>query len=748
MGVISNPNLRSGDPARILNGMDYEAKICGVDDHVNVFTGENIKDLPKAYYLPDGAPICVKECPLKDDFDSFFCRYATQKKITDAVASVAAGGGNEAAQDAAKYAIAGAAIAQYKCMPVLASRDAYGYCIPELAIQAAAELAAAAVNKKIWKECTQKTKPDCLKGENGHCQHNNNTYGWGDYWVDSDGEPGNPEKPYNCTGSLKCQVNQTGCVTAEFLDPQTEDGFFSRVGKDVYNSQAYVLAFGLGVATVLGFVYLTFIRLPGVLTVMIWSIILSIFVATAALGLLFFKTGHDWQVENDAALVNQCIDDAGEPEMDEDGVVLLCPLLPIHDLNATKAALYIGYTFLGLAAFYLFFCCCILRSRIQLAIGCVKEAAKAMAAMPLMTIYPVFQVLGVLAYLAPWLVYMFYMASSGNAVADCICPGASAGAMTQAYKAALAASEGEPEFDPTSMGGEAPKDCSKTGCIIFKSFEYDMNTKYAALFMLFSWFWTSQFIIAAGQLVISMSVATWFFTKDKKTIGNATFFRCMGKAMFWHLGTAAFGSLLIAIIKTIRVVIAYLQNKAKKSGNKIAQIVLCVIQCYMWCLEKCMKFLNKNAYIQTAIFGYSFCKAAKQAFFLILRNILRIMACAMVSEFVLIIGKLFIMTGATILSYYAMATYLGDVLNYIWLPVLFVMFISFFTADMFNEVFGMAISTILQCFVADEEMFKPEDRFAEGDLAATIKKTNEGANKGKIVPSGGDSQEKSDTAMP
>ncbi len=52
-----------------------------------------------------------------------------------------------------------------------------------------------------------------------------------------------------------------------------------------------------------------------------------------------------------------------------------------------------------------------------------------------------------------------------------------------------------------------------------------------------------------------------------------------------------------------------------------------------------MKFLNKNAYIQTAIFGYSFCTAAKKAFFLIARNIMRVMAVGVVSQVVLILGK-------------------------------------------------------------------------------------------------------------
>lgn len=52
-----------------------------------------------------------------------------------------------------------------------------------------------------------------------------------------------------------------------------------------------------------------------------------------------------------------------------------------------------------------------------------------------------------------------------------------------------------------------------------------------------------------------------------------------------------------------------------------------------------MNFLNKNAYIQTAIFGYSFCTAAKRAFFLIARNIMRVAAVGVVSEIVLILGK-------------------------------------------------------------------------------------------------------------
>ena len=102
-------------------------------------------------------------------------------------------------------------------------------------------------------------------------------------------------------------------------------------------------------------------------------------------------------------------------------------------------------------------------------------------------------------------------------------------------------------------------------------------------------------------------------------------------------------------------------------------------------------------------------------------------------SFVLIIGKLFIMIATTLLAYMFIEQNMDGDVNYIWIPTILVCFISYFTAEMFNEVFGMAISTILQCFVADEEMFEVAERFAEGDLASMIGKTNAAAKKGAVI---------------
>ena len=53
------------------------------------------------------------------------------------------------------------------------------------------------------------------------------------------------------------------------------------------------------------------------------------------------------------------------------------------------------------------------------------------------------------------------------------------------------------------------------------------------------------------------------------------------------------------------------------------QCCLCFCKCCFWCLEKFMKYINRNAYIMTAVYGGNFCSSAKDAFSLLMRNFLR-----------------------------------------------------------------------------------------------------------------------------
>lgn len=221
-------------------------------------------------------------------------------------------------------------------------------------------------------------------------------------------------------------------------------------------------------------------------------------------------------------------------------------------------------------------------------------------------------------------------------------------------------------------------------------------------------------------MVVAMCVAKWYFTKEKAHVNSGTVISSIYDTIFYHLGTCAYGSLVLAIVQLIRAILAKIQKEVRKAGSSIANALLCCCQCCLWCFEQCIRFLNKNAYIQTAIFGTSFCKSAREAFFLILRNIGRIGAISYVSGAILIVGKFFISSVTTFLSYLAMNELIGDELNSLAGPTVIVFIISYFVGDMFLDVFDMGISTVLQCFVADEEMFDGDGCYAEGDLKKWI----------------------------
>lgn len=360
---------------------------------------------------------------------------------------------------------------------------------------------------------------------------------------------------------------------------------------------------------------------------------------------------------------------------------------------ASYIVLFLAIMYLGLML--------VLRKRVQLAIAVIKEASRSLAAIPALIFMPVMQSLGLIIFLFPWVVYCVYLASSGEMKTV--------------------------EITPLVSGGDTTT---------VRTFEYNANTRYAFLYMLFSYFWTSQFIVAFGQITIALAIVAWYFTRNKSEIGNGTLVWAAKTVGRYHMGTAAYGSLVIAIIKTIRAILMYIQKKAHDSQNKVAAAVVACISCCMWCVEKCMKFLNKNAYIQTAIYGTAFCASAKKAFWMIARNILRVMAVNMVGDFILMLGRLFVPSTTTFVAYLALAYQTGST-NGLVLPLVFTWLLAYFIGCMYSEIFGMSIETILNCYVADEEMFPPELRFAEGSLRDTMNitaKAHADTEAAKIVP--------------
>jgi hypothetical protein len=113
-------------------------------------------------------------------------------------------------------------------------------------------------------------------------------------------------------------------------------------------------------------------------------------------------------------------------------------------------------------------------------------------------------------------------------------------------------------------------------------------------------------------------------------------------ACWYHLGSIAFGAFLIAVITLIRIIfeyLFYLYLKHVDSQSCVYKCAKCYIRYILYLLDKYIKFITKNAFIQIALKNNSFCKAAWMSFCLIIRNAGRFTATSMVGWIMMFLGK-------------------------------------------------------------------------------------------------------------
>ncbi|UJR13348.1 hypothetical protein I4U23_000366 [Adineta vaga] len=246
----------------------------------------------------------------------------------------------------------------------------------------------------------------------------------------------------------------------------------------------------------------------------------------------------------------------------------------------------------------------------------------------------------------------------------------------------------------------------------FKSFIsfVNQNQWLPQFFSAFMFFWLTAFVIGFGELVLAGVYARYYW--DGRRVGIPCSSLCLSlfRALVFHIGTLAFGSLLIAIMKIIRTILEYVQNKFKDKTGKIARCMMCCCRCCLLCLEKFIKYLNRNAYIMTAIYGTGFFTSARRAFAVIISNPLRLLVIDKVCDFLIFLGKLSITAGIGILAFFffthriARAEKYVPELHYYFIPLLLIIIGTYIVATCFFSVYSMAVDTLFLCALEDLKM--------------------------------------------
>ncbi|XP_076684764.1 choline transporter-like protein 1 isoform X2 [Andrena cerasifolii] len=296
----------------------------------------------------------------------------------------------------------------------------------------------------------------------------------------------------------------------------------------------------------------------------------------------------------------------------------------------------------------------VMRKRIALVMQLFREAGKAVYAMPALLLQPIYTYLLIGFTVCAWVYCMLWIESAGNIYMN------------------------------------------RKGHIHFRKDTLLIATRWYNLFFFFV---TCEFLLGCQHVVVACAVARWFFTRNKKRLSLAVT-RGFGYLVAYHLGTVAFGALVTGVVRIVRAMISFVQNRLKQYDNGLAKGILWCCQCCLWCFECALKFLTRNAYIETAIYGCNFCTGGKKAFQALSSNILRVAAINSVGDFVLFLGKVMVVTLTVIAGVYLVQK---EGLHHPWVPIALAGCFAFLVAHCFISIYEMIIDTIFICFCEDCE---------------------------------------------
>jgi len=358
-----------------------------------------------------------------------------------------------------------------------------------------------------------------------------------------------------------------------------------------------------------------------------------------------------------------------------------------------------------------------LQSKVKISIGIIREASKAIKRMPFLVTFPL------VTFIMTFLVFIWFCVISAFIY--------SMGSFTVSDVSQQAEAVAANAVDAANQAGASvTSNVTEVAKITMSAYASEDIKDYSLAYHFFIFLWTVQLIQAIGMCSIAGAVCRWYWSRDKSVeeIGRFPIWRSFKNCFRYHFGSLCFGSLVIAIVQFIRYCLMYLDQKTKglQEKNILLKIAMKVVQCCVCCLEKCLKFITRNAYILVAMKGKSFCSATVDAFTLILSNIAQIGVIGTVSFIILLLAKITITTGCGYLMFLYVdndAQYQSGGVNELSapiIPVLCTVLVAWAISSAFMNVYDLTIDTILLCFCCDKKKNSAGEYYMSEELQKYI----------------------------
>nr|XP_055076127.1 choline transporter-like protein 4 isoform X1 [Misgurnus anguillicaudatus] len=348
-----------------------------------------------------------------------------------------------------------------------------------------------------------------------------------------------------------------------------------------------------------------------------------------------------------------------------------------------------------------------LRKRILIAVALIQETSKALGHMMSTLFYPIITFVLLLVCVSYWGITALYLATSGGPVYRVVALNA-----TQGDCSTIRANQ---SCDPETFNSTEYPSCPSARCVFINYNTeglFQRNLFNLQIYNVVAFLWCVNFVIALGHCTLAGAFGSYYWAFSKPAdIPTFPLIQSFMRALRYHVGSLAFGALILTLVQIVRIILEYLDHKFKAAQNPCTRFLMCCLKCCFWCLEKFIKFINRNAYIMIAIYGKNFCVSAKNAFCLLMRNIVRVVVLDKVTDLLLFFGKLLVVGGVGVLAFFFFSGRIqspGTVfetaaLNYYWMPIITVIFGAYIIAHGFFSVYNMGVDTLFLCFLEDLE---------------------------------------------
>lgn len=343
------------------------------------------------------------------------------------------------------------------------------------------------------------------------------------------------------------QIQVKSQFDAQFQSAEHE---ISRAVSDIANAWPVILM-SAGFALVFSYVWMWLTkRVAGLI---IWLCILLVVVGGFFLGFSFLREAASDATKTDA------------------------------DPRRTQAYKVAGYIFIAATSVFVLIILG-LSSQIKIAVEVVKEGSRAINDMRFIVFFPLVPLLIAGGYVVYW-IYGCLFIFSVSTLEESAMPSAAQTRESTVHSWAYygdASKEGTPIVE--NMG--------------FNLSQYQLNDAFRPLaaYHVFHGIWTIQFLVYFGYFVISGAVCSWYFTLSDESgarkfggtdgMSRAPVTASVLRTLRYHLGTIAFASLIIAVVKFIRATVKYIELKTRTNPpNYLQKAVFCLIQCCLKCIE-------------------------------------------------------------------------------------------------------------------------------------------------------------------